>query len=199
MEKRNKSRYKILKLFKIAFWIGVTWFFLHAIFITIDGLNDSNGSGDVAIVLGNRVFSDGTLASWTQGRVDKALELYQQGKVRKIFVSGGLGVEDHYPEGKAMKEYLLRKGVPDSVVISDNGGLNTYLTAKDFLAWDSKHEYDTVIIVSQFYHITRSRYILRHLGYKGEIESASSEVYKWQDILGTAREVPAFYKYLLVY
>jgi len=195
MAKRNKFR----RFIKICFWIGVTWFFFHAIFITIDGLNDSKESGDIAIVLGNRVFADGTLASWTQGRVDKALELYQNGKVRKIFVSGGLGVEDHYPEGKAMKEHLLRKGVPDSVVIADNGGLNTYLTAKDFLAWDSKHEYDTAIIVSQFYHITRSKYILRHLGYKGEIESASSDVYKWQDILGTMREVPAFYKYLLVY
>ena len=197
MEK-NK-RFRIPRFIKICFWVGVTWFFFHAIFITIDGLNDSNGSGDVAIVLGNRVFSDGTLASWTQGRVDKALELFKQGKVRKIYVSGGLGVEDHYPEGKAMKEYLLRKGDPDSVVIADNGGLNTYLTAKDFLAWDSKNEYDTAIIVSQFYHITRSKYILRHLGYKGEIESASSDVYKWQDILGTMREVAAFYKYLIVY
>jgi uncharacterized SAM-binding protein YcdF (DUF218 family) len=175
MTKRNK----VFRFFRLLFWIGISWFLLHAIFITIDGLNDSEGSGDVAIVLGNRVFEDGTLASWTQ--------------------SGGLGVEDHYPEGKAMKEYLVRNGVPDSAVIADNGGANTYLTAKDFLDWDKKKEFDTVIIVSQFYHITRSKYILRKLGYKGQINSASSEVYNWQDAIGTAREVPAFYKYWLVY
>src|ERR1700741_682786 len=107
MEKRNR-RSRFLRFIRISFWIGISWFLLHAIFITIDGLNDSEGSGDIAIVLGNRVFADGSLAFWTQGRVDKALELYREGKVRKIFVSGGLGVEDHYPEGKGMKEYLLR-------------------------------------------------------------------------------------------
>ncbi len=195
MVKRNK----LLRFLRTAILIGISWFLLHAIFITIDGLNDSEGSGDVAIVLGNRVFADGSLASWTQGRVDKALELYREGKVRKIFVSGGLGVEDHYPEGKAMKEYLVRNGVPDSAVIADNGGANTYFTAKDFLEWDKNKEFDTVIIVSQFFHITRSKYILRKLGYEGEIGSASSEVYHWKDAIGTAREVPAFYKYLLVY
>lgn len=197
-----QKRSKVYRFFRIITWpirLGIAWFLIHAIFITIDGLNDSDGKGDVAIVLGNRVFSDGTLASWTQGRVDKALELFKEGKVRKIFVSGGLGVEDHYPEGKAMKEYLVKHGVPDSLVIADNGGLNTYLTAKDFLEWNKDKNFDTAIIVSQFYHITRTRYILRKLGYKGEIESASSEVYRWQDILGTAREVPAFYKYVLVY
>lgn len=192
-------RNKLSRFLRIAVWFGISWFLLHTIFITLDGLNDSEGSGDLAIVLGNRVFADGSLASWTQGRVDKALELYREGKVKKIFVSGGLGVEDHYPEGKAMKEYLVRNGVPDSAVVADNAGANTYLTAKDFLEWDKKNEYDTVIIVSQFYHITRSKYILRKLGYEGEIKSASSEVYHWKDLLGTAREVPAFYKYLLVY
>ena len=194
-----RIRSKVFRFIRLVILLVITWCLLHAIFITIDGLNDSEGSGDVAIVLGNRVFADGSLASWTQGRVDKALELYREGRVRKIFVSGGMGVEDHYPEGKAMKEYLVRNGVPDSAVVADNDGANTYFTAKDFVQWNKTNGFDTVIIVSQFFHITRSRYILRKLGYEGEIKSAASEVYKWRDVIGTAREVPAFYKYLIVY
>jgi len=177
----------------------LAWILIHVIFITIDGLKADPDKADVAIVLGNRVYSDGSLASWTKGRVDKALELYQQGKIKTIFVSGGMGVEDHYPEGKAMKAYLLSNGVPDSAVIEDNEGANTYLTAVNFLKWNKERNYSSVVVVSQFYHITRSKYILKKVGFSGSVYSATSEVYNWKDITGTMREVPAFYKYLVVY
>ena len=68
-----------------------------------------------------------------------------------------MGVEDHYPEGKAMKAYLISNGVPDSVVTEDNEGANTYLTAVNFLKWNKERNYSSVVIVSQFYHITRSK------------------------------------------
>jgi len=199
MLKNIRSWFQRHKWIRRFIYFILAWVLIHAIFITIDGLKADPAKADVAIVLGNRVFSDGTLASWTKGRVDKALELYKQGKVKAIFVSGGMGVEDHYPEGKAMKAYLLSKGVPDSVVTEDNEGANTYLTAVNFLKWNKERNYSTVVIVSQFYHITRSKYILKKMGFTGSIFSASSEAYKWRDITGTIREVPAFYKYLLFY
>lgn len=175
------------------------WVMAHVVYISIDGLRNEVQPADVAIVLGNRVFADGSLANWTKGRVDRALELYQEGKVKKIFVSGGLGLEDQYPEGKAMKEYLVKMGVPDSAVVADDGGANSYLTAVNFLEWNKSQGYKKAVIVSQFYHITRCKYILRKRGFEGDIQSASSRVYNIMDVVGTLREVPAFYKYLLVY
>ncbi len=183
---------------KILFFFGI-WFIIHVMVITIDGLNDSNAKSTIAIVLGNRVFADGSLASWTKGRVDKAMELYKKGDVNYIFVSGGYSRESNYPEGKAMKNYLLLNGVPDSVIIEDNNGTNTYLTAANFLEINKKYQFSSVTVVSQFYHITRSRFILAKLGYPGKINNASSDIYNWKDIIGTIREVPAFYKYLLLY
>ena len=189
-------RYKWLR--RVIFFL-IAWVLIHAIVITIDGLKGDPAKADVAIVLGNRVYADGSLASWTKGRVDKALKLYQQGKVKAVFVSGGMGVEDHYPEGKAMKAYLVSQGVPDSAVIEDNEGANTYLTAVNFLKWNKERNYSSAVIVSQFYHITRSKYILKKMGFTGSVYSATSEAYHWKDITGTMREVPAFYKYLLFY
>ncbi len=37
------------------------------------------------------------------------------------------------------------------------------------------------------------------MGFKGELSSASSKVYTWKDMISLLREVPAFYKYALVY
>jgi vancomycin permeability regulator SanA len=173
---------------------------VHITWITVDGMRDNCTTADVAIILGNRVYADSSLSFWLQGRVDKALELYRQGKVKKIFASGGISTHEDggCPEGDAMKKYLVEHGVPASDVIPDNYGQNTYLTAKDFIEWNKPYHYSSAIVVSQFYHITRSKYILRKLGFKN-VQSASSTVYSWDDIMSTLREVPAFYKYALVY
>jgi vancomycin permeability regulator SanA len=190
------AKYKWLKrvVFFLAFWI-----LAHVTYITIDGMNEDISQADIAIVLGNRVESDGSLPSWTRGRVDRALELYKNGTVKLIFVSGGITKETGAMEAKAMKSYLVKQGVPENAVIEDNAGINTYHTAINFLNWNKEKQYSSVVIVSQFYHITRSRYILRKTGFEGNIYSASSRKYRWQDITGTLREVPAFYKYLLAY
>jgi len=177
----------------------ISWFLAHLLYITIDGLRNDPEGADVAIVLGNAANSDGSLAPWTRGRVDKALELYRSGRVRMIFVSGGITRETRYPEGTAMKAYLVSAGVPDSAVVADNKGVNTYYTAVNFLEWNKTNQFKSVVIVSQFYHITRSKFILSKMGFEGKILDASSDVYNWQDVFGTLREVPAFYKYLLAY
>ena len=184
---------------RIVFFL-LSWIIVHIVYISLDGLQTFKGNADVAVILGNRVFADGHLSSWLEGRVDVALELYRQKRVRKIFASGGISsTEDRsYPEGDAMKQYLLKQGVPDADIIADNAGQNSFLTAKDFINWNAARHYKSVVIVSQFYHITRCKYIFKKLGYKN-VAGASSERYAWADVVGTLREVPAFYKYLLLY
>jgi vancomycin permeability regulator SanA len=188
------------KWFKRITLFLLVWILIHIIYITIDGFNDYLGSADVAIILGNHVYEDGRLSSWLQGRVDEALLLYQQGKVKKIYASGGISENDagNYPEGDAMKTYLQQHGVATADVIADNNGQNTFLTAKDFIAWNETNHYTSAIVVSQFFHITRTKYIMRKLGFKN-VYGASSKKYTFTDIIGTLREVPAFYKYVIVY
>lgn len=196
---RPHTRWYKRKWFRTTAIIFATWFLLHLLYICIDGYGQFNGQADAAIVLGNRVFANGALAPWTQGRVDKAMELYRNGQVKMIFASGGIGKDNGYPEGKAMGDYLLHHGIPDTAITRDNLGQNTYLTARDFMQWNKTKGCSSVVIVSQFYHITRAKYILRKAGFKGKIYSASSDQFAWKDIVGVIREVPAFYKYVLVY
>ncbi|MEP7279952.1 MAG: YdcF family protein [Bacteroidota bacterium] len=174
------------------------WVSIHIIYITIDGFRDYKANADVAIIEGNAVNKDGSLSPWLKGRVDEALHLYQAGRVKKIFASGGNKGEPAYPEGDAMKKYLIRQGVPMADIIADNKGQNTFLTSKDFMDWNKTQHYTSAIVVTQFYHISRSKYILRKLGFKN-VYGASSKAYGWRDVIGTVREVPAFYKYVLVY
>jgi vancomycin permeability regulator SanA len=174
-------------------------FLLQLVYITIDGLCSYKGSADIAIVLGNRVYHNGRLSPVLRGRVDRALELFREGRVPRIMVSGGRGYDnDSYPEGLGMKQYLVAHGVPADRIIEDNEGWNTYLTARDFLPVADSLHCSSAIVVSSFYHITRSKYIVRKLGFRN-VHGVSSRAFFWNDLVGVVRDAVAFYKYLIVY
>ena len=190
---------RVAKRWRIVAGVLLGWLFLHMIYITIDGLCGYSGSADMAIVLGNLVEANGSLSPVLRGRVDRALALYRQGRVARIMVSGGMGLQaGRYPEGLAMKQYLVARGVPADRIVEDNHGESTYLTAKDFLPVADSLQVHSVIVVSSFYHITRSKYILRKLGVRN-VHSDASQAFFWNDLVGLPRDAVAFYKYLLVY
>jgi vancomycin permeability regulator SanA len=177
----------------------VLWIVIHLIYTTIDGLSDYKGSADMAVVLGNRVDADSSLSPVLEARVDKALLLYNQGRVRRIMVSGGKGMKaGKVPEGLAMKKYLVEHGVPADRIIEDNDGENSYLTAVDFAKLNETLHCRSVMVVSTFYHLTRCKYIFRKLGTQN-VYSASSDKFYGNDLIGLLREFPAFYKYMLFY
>ena len=101
---------------------------LHAAAIGLDGLLDEDGSADVAIVLGNMVHPSGEPSQRLKARLDAAAGLFEAGRVKTVIVSGGLGKEGHQ-EADVMKAYLVERGVPAEVVISDPDGNTTRATA----------------------------------------------------------------------
>lgn len=187
----------MLNKLRIVALLFLAWFFLHCLWVVKDGMHGFSGQADVAIVLGSTVFRDGSLSPWLKGRVDAALQLYRNKQVKKIFVSGGIGTSD-YPEGDGMHQYLLSQGVPDSAILVDNYGNNSYLTAKNFLSWNHGAHNRSAVVVTSFYHVTRSKYIVKKLGFP-TVGGDWSKYSALKDWFGLAREFPAFYKYWLVY
>jgi vancomycin permeability regulator SanA len=175
----------------------LAWFFLHCLWVVWDGFREPPAKADIAVVLGNTVYADGSLSPWLQGRVDEALHLYRNGQVKKIFVSGGTGTSE-FPEGDGMRNYLVQQGVPGSDVLVDNLGNNSYLTAKHFVELNGQQHFSSAVMVTSYYHITRTKYITRKLGFE-QVSGASSKSLFWADWYGLTREFVAFYKYMLVY
>ena len=183
--------------FRLIFLYLSVWILSHFIYQLADGLPEYKGKADVAVVLGNKVYIDGSLSPWLKLRVNKAFELFKAGRVKKIFVSGGIEKEGQR-EGDAMKNYLVQKGVPDAAVIKDNAGVNSYATAKNFIALSKKENFSSAVIVTHFYHVPRCKYIFNKLGFKN-VYSASSDGFAARDITGIIRDMAAYYKYVLVY
>jgi vancomycin permeability regulator SanA len=165
--------------------------------IVYDGITETLFDADAALVLATAVFPDGTPSPRLQGRLNRALALYQEGTVAHVVVSGGFGKEGHY-EGDVMAAYLVAHGVPEDKIIIDNEGVNTAATARNFARLQEEHDFKSVIVVSQFFHLSRCRLALKQAGVT-TIGTAHSRHYEWRDMYGTAREFAGFYVYLWRY
>ena len=117
-------------------------------------------AAEVAIVLGARVYPDGTPSPMLADRLATAIELYKQGKVKKLLLSGDHGTAT-YDEVNVMLRYCLDRGVPDQDLFTDHAGFDTYDTM--YRARDVFKVTDA-LVVTQDFHLPRAVYIARTLG-----------------------------------
>jgi vancomycin permeability regulator SanA len=186
---------KINSKLKILFTLLFLWVFIHTLVITLDGFTDKNATADIAVILGNKVNEDGTLSKRLQKRLECGLGLFKNARVQRILVSGGFGKEGFY-EAEKMKVFLIDNGVPDSLILIDNYGVNTLATVKNTLNINKKMHFKSIIVVSQFYHVTRTKMLFRKLGYQN-VSSCCPKYLEWRDFYSTLREFLAFYVDLL--
>ncbi len=181
----------LIKYLKFVVIFIISWFTIHTIYIIIDGLSDSGEKADIAIILGNKVNEDGTLSARLEKRLETGIELYKNQRVKKILVSGGLGKEGFY-EADKMKEFLISNAIPDSVILVDNYGNNTRLTIENSLKFHQKYKFKSIIVVSQYFHVTRTKKLFKEKGFT-DVESVSPKYFEWRDLYSILREFPAYY------
>lgn len=114
---------------------------------------------DCILVLGCKV--NGTAPSnMLEDRLLCGIALYKNGSAPKLLMSGDHGTTT-YDEVNAMKQYAVDAGVPSSDVFMDHAGFSTYESiyrAKEVFGAE------TIIIVTQKYHLYRALYIAEKLG-----------------------------------
>ncbi|HTR83324.1 MAG TPA: ElyC/SanA/YdcF family protein [Reyranella sp.] len=115
----------------------------------------------VALVLGAApIGPEGGPNRYFEYRLDAAAALWKSGRARYLLVSGDNRRND-YDEPTAMREGLLKRGVPLSAIYRDFAGIRT---------WDSIVRAQEVfgqrrlIIVSQRFHLARAIFLARRQG-----------------------------------
>ncbi len=142
----------------------------------------------VAIVFGAGLWRDGTPTPILRDRVQTAANLYFDGKVEKLLMSGDNRTVD-YNEPESMRQYALGLGVPDEDIVLDYAGRRTYDTcyrARDIFRIDS------AILVTQEFHLPRAIFLCNMLGVDGVGVPADIQYYrKISRAFWTFREVLA--------
>lgn len=114
----------------------------------------------VAIVFGAGLLRDGSAGPVLRDRVETAVQLYQQGRVSKLLMSGDNRFVE-YNEPEAMRQYALNLGVPDSDIVLDYAGRRTYDTCYRASAI---FQVDSAILVTQNFHLPRALFLCNSLG-----------------------------------
>lgn len=151
---------------------------------TVDALADAHA--DAVVVLGASVFADGTPSDILADRLEVAVDLYAAGAADVIIVSGD-NRDSHYNESDAMKLYCVELGVPADDVLVDHAGYDTY---SSMYRARSVYGADSVVVVTQAYHLYRALATAQGLGMEAEGVPADKGAYDDQ-LSYSLREVAA--------
>jgi SanA protein len=142
----------------------------------------------VAIVFGAGLWRDGSPTPVLQDRVETGARLYFSGKVEKILMTGDNSLVE-YNEPEAIRQYALKLGVPDSVIVLDFAGRRTY---------DSCYRAQEIfrikeaILITQKFHLARALFLCTALGLDGVGVEANNRAYRKTSLLfWNLRELPA--------
>ncbi len=140
----------------------------------------------VAIVLGARIFRDGTPSPVLEDRLATALDLYRMGKVRRILVTGDNGT-NQYDEVTVMQRWLLARGVPAAAVQRDHAGFRTLDSmARAAQVFRVRH----AVVCTQRFHLARSMFLARRYGLDAVGAEADRRPYQ-KALRDAVREVAA--------
>ena len=128
---------------------------------------------DCIMVLGASVLADGTPSPMLKDRLDVGIALYHAGAAPKLLLTGDDG-QVEYNEVGAMLRYAESNGVPEEDIFLDHAGFSTYESVYRARAI---FEVDSMIVVTQRYHLFRALYGCRALDIKALGASADQEHY----------------------
>lgn len=117
-------------------------------------------NADCILVLGARVWDNGSPGAMLEDRLLQGIELYKAGASDRLLMSGDHG-SDEYDEVNPMKNFAVERNVPSEHIFMDHAGFSTYdsmYRARDVF------QVKKVVIITQEFHLYRSLYIANKLG-----------------------------------
>lgn len=124
----------------------------------------------VFITLGLKLNNEGHLENEAIGRLKKTVEAYNQQKDSYIIVSGG-NPKSHKTEAKAMKNWLVRKGVPQYRIIEENKSKDTVENAINSMNIVNKEKFQSVTLITSDIHMKRALILFKKMDYHNKLIS----------------------------
>jgi uncharacterized SAM-binding protein YcdF (DUF218 family) len=165
--KVEKRRWRAFKasLFLLLFLSNTAIYnlFMHGWEIEAVKPSDLEGTFDAGILLGGFSNYDPTMQKLqfnrSGDRMMQTLDLYQQGKIKKIVVVSGSGslMHQEYKEAALVHTYLLGLGIPDSNIILETESKNTYENAVNVKPILEKHfKKGRYVLITSAFHMRRA-------------------------------------------
>lgn len=171
--KGGRGRWAVLGLL-----VGLVVLYLLTTFLDVwlTSRQEFTETAPAAVVLGAAQY-DGEPSPVLRGRLDRAAELYFDGSIDIIVVTGGNQEGDTTTEAKASYDYLRTSaGVPDEQLRLEVDGTSTYESLAASARFLLDEEIDKVVIVTDPYHARRATLVAEEVGLNPVVASTDAEV-----------------------
>jgi uncharacterized SAM-binding protein YcdF (DUF218 family) len=122
-----------------------------------------NIQADAAIILGAAVWGEKPSPVFRE-RINHAINLYQNGNVRTLIFTGGVGSGDAIAEASVGKYYAIIKGVKADDILLETTSRTTYQNLQNASELVHKYPFKKFLIVSDPLHLKRAVLMARSLG-----------------------------------
>ena len=159
----------------------VAYFAISLFQVWSTGRSHHGGQVDAIVVMGAAQY-DGRPSPQLQARLDHVIELWNEGVAPTIIVTGGNQPGDRFTEAESSTNYLVKNGVPESVIIGEDTGRSSWESLQLVADLARDRGIGTIVLVSDPYHSLRIRLMAEELGFRAYTSSTStSPVHGWNN------------------
>jgi uncharacterized SAM-binding protein YcdF (DUF218 family) len=124
---------------------------------------DEARPADVIVIMGAAEYR-GAPSPVYRARLDHGLDLYRRGLAPRLLTTGGAGGDPVYTEAEVGRAYLVRQGVKSENILVEPEGESTVHSTAGAAEIMRQHHMGSCILVSDGYHIYRSKRMLEFRG-----------------------------------
>lgn len=151
------------KILFSAISVIIVYIIINTISIYSFSLKDQKRKADVAIILGAST-SNGAVSPVYQERLNHGINLYREGYVDKLIVTGGIGIGNDQSDAHAAKQYAVLQGIPETDILTEDTSTITQENLENSKTIMDQNEYSTAIIVSDPLHMRRAMLLAKDAG-----------------------------------
>ena len=139
--------------------------------------NDETRPADAAIVLGASVYENAPSPVFCE-RINHAIDLYNDGYVKTIIMTGGVGEGNIRSEADIAREYAEQHGIPAGAICKEEDSAITYENLENAKQLMEQKGMDTALIVSDPLHMKRAMLYAKDLGMKAYSSPTPTTLYR---------------------
>ena len=165
---RRPKRHRCRRIALVAVAVVVGYLGITTVQVFRADRWDHTRPADAAVVLGAAQYNGRPSAAF-RGRLDHALDLYRNGVVPRIVVTGGAAVGDRFTEAYSAMRYLRKRGVPERDLVVVDDGTSTWESLAASTRVLRRRGIREVLLVSDPYHSFRLEGIAGEVGLRGYV------------------------------
>ena len=183
-------------------WKRLAAFLLAAILIYVSGTaisivsyseKDETRPADTAIVLGASVY-DNSPSPVFRERIDHAVDLYNDGYVKTIIMTGGVGEGNIRSEADIAREYAEQQGIPAEAIFKEEDSTITAENLENAGQVMREQGFSTALVVSDPLHMKRAMLYAHDLGMTAYSSPTPTSLYRsWKTKLPFLMREEFFY------